>query len=307
MSFLGPTRIFKLASSGSLVAIGHLDPGIIGLAKSWTDGRSNIEDRVSVPPLLIRAESNEFFWLSECEQVAEVPYTESEHQYVDVPFAQRPKHEDFLRALDGGTASTVEKERYIRTRIWWIHNDPVRNGRLPRPLSPDFADNLLQLRAVLDVNDDEQCRIAAEVHRELGDFNTALALLRFQRNDYGAFLKGHLRWLCHRRIAAVQDTDWDYNQIDEPESIAAIAEVFRLGSSAANAKAYLLAALDRHPQSTALDYAVARLECSMGDTKAARQRLSRVFSIEPSMRHRALDEPDFLTLTHELRDPNWCL
>jgi hypothetical protein len=65
-------------------------------------------------------------------------------------------------------------------RYWWAANDPVRHGETTKPSVPDFRENLLKLRSLLDVTDAEQRLMAAEVSRQLGDFTAAILLLDFE-------------------------------------------------------------------------------------------------------------------------------
>ena len=106
--------------------------------------------------------TRELFWTDECEKVAEEePWGSEENGYAEVPFAKAPTAKNYLRALAAGIAATPEKEKYIRTRLWWACNDPVRRGKPVEPLAGEFKDNLFQLRSTLDVNDPNQRLMAS--------------------------------------------------------------------------------------------------------------------------------------------------
>ena len=64
-------------------------------------------------------------------------------------------------------------------RFWWAANDPVRHGKAPAPSSPEFHENLLRFRTILDTSEPDQRLMAAEVSRQLRDFSAAAALLDF--------------------------------------------------------------------------------------------------------------------------------
>ena len=129
-------------------------------------------------PWLRRHPSNdELFWTDECEEVAvEEPWGDSD-DYAEIPFADEPSIEDYQRALATGVAPSHEKEHYVRMRLWWATNDPVRRGET-NTLSD--RENLLKLLTFLDDSVPDQRLMAAEVCRELGDFDRASVLLKFQ-------------------------------------------------------------------------------------------------------------------------------
>lgn len=172
----GPNKILKTALTGSLVKITTISSyNTIG-ARFWTDGKREAPMFPDQPRLRRHPSNDELFWTAECEKIAvEEPRGVSD-DYADTPFAQEPSVEDYWRALATGVASSHEKEHYIRVRLWWATNDPVRRGET-NTLSD--RDNLLKLLALLDDSDPNQRLMAAEVCRELGDFDRASVLLDF--------------------------------------------------------------------------------------------------------------------------------
>ena len=102
-----------------------------------------------------------------------------ESEYKDVPFAAAPTARNYLRALALGLAVTPEKERYLRTRLWWVSNGPARRGKAALPLSDELKENLRCLRGLLDVDAPDQRLMAAEICRESGEFAAAKELLKF--------------------------------------------------------------------------------------------------------------------------------
>lgn len=124
--------------------------------------------------------TRELFWTDECEEIAEEsPWGSEENEYKDVSFAAAPTAKNYLRALASGLAVTPEKERYLRTRLWWVSNDPARRGRAASPLSDELKENLRLLRVLLDVDAPDQRLMAAEICRESGEFAAAKELLAF--------------------------------------------------------------------------------------------------------------------------------
>jgi hypothetical protein len=172
----GPHKILRTTQTGSLVKIEALNSGNSSGARFWTDGKC-IAPRMPDNPWLRRhPDSGELFWTDECEEIGtEVPWGETS-EFPGVPFANEPSLEDLRQALADGLVSSEEKERYVRMRLWWATNDPVRLGQ---PDTLKDAGNLQKLLPLLDESNANQRLSAAEVCRELGDFDRAARLLDF--------------------------------------------------------------------------------------------------------------------------------
>ena len=93
---------------------------------------------------------------------------------------QPPTARNYLRALASGLAATPEKERYLRTRLWWVSNDPVRRGKTAPPPPDEWKENLRCLRNLLDVGVPDQRLMAAEICCESGEFTAAKEMLQFR-------------------------------------------------------------------------------------------------------------------------------
>lgn len=65
-----------------------------------------------------------------------------------------------------------------------------------------------------------------------------------------------------------------------------------LSGSPQEAKAVLVAALERMPNNIMLNYKLACIECKLGEIEAAKQRLRKVFAWKPDLRLIALDDED---------------
>lgn len=177
----GPNQILKTPRTGALVKIATILSGNSLFARFWTDGKRDMPMFPDSPWLRRVPDSDELFWTNECERLGEVWSADnSGSKYADVRFAETPAMEDYLRALSTGLASSLPKERYVRLRMWWVANDPVRLGEVPTPAWSGHRDNLTHLLTLLDESDPEQRVLAAEADRELGDFARAMELLSFE-------------------------------------------------------------------------------------------------------------------------------
>ena len=191
----GPNLILK-TSSGTLVNIHSLLTGDNFRSHFSTDGKLEAPMLLDEPWLRRVPRTDELFWTSECEEVGKEELGSSSmtgwlwaklrgrdaasaRNYFGVPFARTPGIGDYRRALTIGIAATPAKERHIRMRYWWAANDPVRRGKAPAPLSPEYHENLLRFRTILDTSEPDQRLMAAEVSRQLRDFSAAAVLLDF--------------------------------------------------------------------------------------------------------------------------------
>jgi len=175
----GPNYIYKTPITGALVKVSSICSGNTFGATFWTDGWHEAPMLPDEPWLQLHPITNELFWTDECEKIdSELPW-ESNEKYVDVPFAATPTLKNYQTVLASGFASTPKKERYIRLRYWWAANDPVRHEEQNASFPPDHRENLQKLRALLRKSDPNQRLMAAEISRELGDFDKATDLLNF--------------------------------------------------------------------------------------------------------------------------------
>ena len=100
---------------------------------------------------------------------------------------------------------TTEKERYLRTWLWWETNDPVRNVQSGAPAESDFRENLIRLSALLNICDSCQRRTAAEGCREVSDFTAADSLLTFTFPDGSGDAVNLIKKLIDQRDALVRE------------------------------------------------------------------------------------------------------
>ena len=189
----GPNQILKTPLTGAIVKIATLMSGNTFGARYWTDGKREAPMLPDEPWLRLVPGGGELFWTDECELVGEEASWGGGGEFANAPFAGEPAMEDYLRALSNGVASSPKKEHYVRTRVWWAVNDPVRRGETPAPSWLGYRENLISLLTLLSEAIPDQRLTAAEVHRELGNFDRAVELLTF------AFPQGY-----HRAVGCIK-------------------------------------------------------------------------------------------------------
>jgi hypothetical protein len=181
----GPDLILKLPKSKSLVRISTINSGNTFRAVRWSDAYTYTPMLPEEPPLRVHPATGEIFLVSRCKEVAEVISGEKD-DWKQVPYADNPTAEYYIRALDEGLARDARESRMFRICLWWLHNHPVReNGQMTAP-PEEFRTNLTALLELIQSNEDlsdNDRLLAAEIHRELGQFDEAEALLSVPFND----------------------------------------------------------------------------------------------------------------------------
>ncbi len=116
------------------------------------------------------------FWKEEAEVVGEFhPFSEEADQYTDYRQVKEPSERDYLLFLEEGGANTLDREKYVRQRLWWLGNDVIR--RKGGMLIHAHKVNLERYIELLDDTDDDERLSMAEAYRELGKFEEAEDLL----------------------------------------------------------------------------------------------------------------------------------
>lgn len=176
----GPTLIVKPPGCTTPLKIRTLGSGNTSGAVRWTDSKCEAPHLPDQPWLKKHPLEHVLFWSDECERIDSIanfwkPDPKNE-LWQDLAIAEVPTEQDYFSALDAGMGDTPQKLRYLRTRLWWVGNDPIRQSPV-HTLPPPHLDNLARLALVLSDDDPQQRLLKAEVFRELGFFKDALALL----------------------------------------------------------------------------------------------------------------------------------
>lgn len=104
-----------------------------------------------------------------------------------------------------------KQERALRILAWWRRNDAFRDSdrvvtATTEALSETCRENLVALATLLDEEDENDRIMKAEVFRELGQFESAKAILsQVRSSEYDAIVH-QLRRLCDAGDAAVRES-----------------------------------------------------------------------------------------------------
>ncbi len=172
----------------------------VPLISSWSDGYS--KDFNMGKSLVMKCNNcSSYFWIKNVEAIYEIPYSESRNNILlkDAQRLDSLNIEAFSEVLNKGFCDTIEKELYLRIKLWWAINNLFRdeyffkinyqnrhivnNGNYSfeekikkafEKYKDIFETNLFKL---LELELVESTVIKAEIYRELGLFDKTLSLL----------------------------------------------------------------------------------------------------------------------------------
>jgi hypothetical protein len=176
----------------------------------YSDGRGIAPMCPEFPNLTKCTKCDAIFWLRKLKEIGNYKWGDQ----VDVKFQDAEEVaflgiDDSLRALDLGVAETRAEVVHIRTHIWHTYNDRLRiaehmHERVKNGISM-FLDeedemkwkkNCLELIALTDQSETYGKFRAAELYRNLGDFETSIAILNSIDIEGGHPLKETLILEC---------------------------------------------------------------------------------------------------------------
>lgn len=180
-----------------------------GLTTVWSDGYTDMPFVSETSRLAYCSGCNKVYWLEDAKELGvvssfdEAPARrqrwlpkflrrssddasselEAQVELRDLDYAnfhEQPRPADLLLAVLREEWTTLERELYLRTRLWWISNHGQRGRRISSPMNDEQArDNMLRLLAIhraVPVSERGHEAIA-ELLRQLGSFDEAIAEL----------------------------------------------------------------------------------------------------------------------------------
>ena len=147
----GPTLIVKAPDCQSPVKVSTLASGNTFGAVFWTDGKCEAPMLPDHSRLRKHPTEGILFWADECEEIGTIPFDGDQQQaerWKDVPYDEEPTEQDLFSALESDIADTDEKIRYLRIRLWWAGNGPIRESGTGA-LTEQHLDNLSRLAMFL--------------------------------------------------------------------------------------------------------------------------------------------------------------
>ncbi|RFC48367.1 MAG: hypothetical protein DVB23_000597 [Verrucomicrobia bacterium] len=203
----GPIRIIKAPGCQNLLKVETLLSGNTFEAIFWSDGKMEAPMLPDQPWLRKSPSEKVLFWMDEVEKVGETypgrKLKGKDEAWEALEFAKAPSEKNYFQALEAGLADSPKRLEYLRTRIWWKGNDPIRKKKR-KELTARHRENL---EALLELNQggDPGSRLTkAEILRELGRFEEAAEVIEGEFPDDCDWVLKFLRKWIGKREARVK-------------------------------------------------------------------------------------------------------
>jgi hypothetical protein len=192
----GPTHIIACPSCGGLHQQLTFMSGNAFGARRWTDGKVDAPMYPVTPRFISCVHCHGSFFIEEARVIGDIPFGPDSSlappEWQNAPRILWPHIEDYKKRLAQAGADNPERVRYLRMHLWWALNDILhsrntpsfKSGRIDNPVPGKqkeeyeglFRENLEALSGMLS-DSAQDITVKAEIMRELGKFDDAIALL----------------------------------------------------------------------------------------------------------------------------------
>ncbi len=207
----GPDRVIACPWCDALAKHGTFLSGNTFGARLFTDGK-RVAPMLPLPPAVVRCQRcRRFYWLEAAEgrgllgRFSPAPAQDP----ATIPEVEEPTEGEYYEALEAGLASGPEQEKTLRLLALWRRNDAFREeppSAVAGTASPSaWRRNLEALHALVDEASDDDRLLKAEVLRELGEFASAIEILRRVESPGYVHVVRQLLSLCESEDAQVRE------------------------------------------------------------------------------------------------------
>jgi hypothetical protein len=145
-------------------------------AVMWTDGKLEAPMLPDEPRLVRCRKCQTLIWVKDAQIINADGRMTRKPEWKGVERPERASESDFLSFA--ATVGDRERERYLRTRAWWLRNDAIRRGEsAASSWTNDRKQNVERLKLLLDPKNPDQRMTLAEIEREIGNFEASLKIL----------------------------------------------------------------------------------------------------------------------------------
>jgi hypothetical protein len=152
------------------------------------------------PQITICHDCDTIFWLNETNETGMWHWGEKTNPaWENAVYARFLSIEEYFSALEMNLANNKADEFYIRQQIWWGFNNA---HRYKNESNTDASENILwtvnihKLLGLLDSSNNNDLIMKAELHRNLGNFDTCLQVLDSIVNPEVEWLKNIMIKAC---------------------------------------------------------------------------------------------------------------
>lgn len=186
-------HVVRCPDSNELIKFFYPELGL-PTASIWSDGYADQESMYLMTPLITKCEHGKYFWIKEASLVGVISFIRLTGEvypeaWNTTKFTNNLSESDYLEAIDNGLGTTIEKEIYLRKQAWHAANHTATNNRKksaeknPFFHSSSAKTNLEKLIPLLNSSNWLDRLLKAEVFRELGRFDEALAIIEKTKPD----------------------------------------------------------------------------------------------------------------------------
>ena len=184
----GPDYYYRCTSCLTVAFLDSIASGNTFGAVHWSDAKREARMLPESPALVACPNCDACLWIASLKPIGQFDRfrscasilagqekQEPPAEWGSAPRFRTPDARDLARALDAGLADTVERQRYLRIRLWWRLNDRRRRAgeRDEHADGATFQSNLDRLASLLDDSANDTL-LRAEIARESGSFIRAV-------------------------------------------------------------------------------------------------------------------------------------
>ncbi|OOG77682.1 hypothetical protein [Algoriphagus sp. A40] len=200
---LGQTEILQCPFCKALFNSATFRSGNTFGAVRWSDTKIEAPMMPTSPKLIKCHSCDRFVWVDKLIKIGE--YEWDENVPIDWKNSAILRHltlKELLEFLEKNQELTLSEEYYVRIRIHWGYNDPIRLGGLhsvPEAKNPDWHWNIIRLLQTLDWNRQQDRLLAAELMRNLKEWDQAIEVLNSITEPSMNFYRSKIQERCVNR------------------------------------------------------------------------------------------------------------
>ncbi len=200
---IGPDEVIACPRCRELARYQSLVSGNTFGAICFSDGKQIAPMLPRLPAVVNCGQCCKCYWIKDALVVGTVegPTDEIDPKWTQAPMVEEPTAEQYYQAIGDGLAQNIMEERRLRILAWWRDNDFDRGGEAAedierRPPHSMRKKNLEALIRLASTDTDDEKLLKAEMHRELGDLESAKQLLEQVEASELAYAVKEIRKLC---------------------------------------------------------------------------------------------------------------
>lgn len=201
----GPNIIYKCPHCGNLLKNGSLQSGNTFGAIVYSDGKRIAPMLPRFPDIVQCKKCDHYLWLSKLEEIGTEEWNQEENaDWANAPLVDFLKRDAYFKVLESGIVESKADELLVRTLLWHSYNDKLRVRKRDLLFKDEqeelkWRENCVQLIALLDSSDINDCIMIAELYRNLGDFTRCMEIINAIDNDELDWLKEKFSEACEEK------------------------------------------------------------------------------------------------------------